>query len=376
MDHFEQETCLACDQNLLRIGGNLYVLHGSITCIEVPKVKQEPEFDIEDSFTGICHEESENIEIENDDKDTEQSDNLLVEANIKVESIDQINNEVVSDQKNALTDQIIQSKALEQLYALEVKKPKRGRPAKCREKSNEIGNKNAIIDHDDDGSNVPAVYTTKRGRQIKKDTFFQYDFKGCGKIVKNRCRAKHLNTHKKERFECDICHITLASKMGIRAHFDVHYPKREFKCHICAAEYKSLSSLNQHIRYIHNNEPKQFICTICGSAQRKKHLLWEHMNRHQGIKPYRCTFDGCEMQFFSKARRTEHMRTHTREKPYQCDVERCSNRFAYTVDLKRHKFKAHGIYTKQHKCSICTEIFPENRILKKHMATHHKQIVH
>lgn len=384
LDHFQQEICLKCDQNLLRIGENLYVLHGAITCIDAD-VKQESELltSHADAITGIFHDESENIAIHNDD-DTypNKSDDLYIEADIKADSV-----ENVSEQKIEPIKLPIQSKPSKRVQSEKEKESKRrrGRPRKCREmveKLNEIGDNNPIFD--DDSSEEfkktfdafsPTTTKSKRKRPRKKDTFFKCDHKGCGKIVKNRCKAAHIKTHTlKERFVCDICQTSLASKIGLRAHFDVHYPRREFKCHICTAEYKSLSSLNQHIRYIHQNEPKQFICTICGSAQRKRHLLWEHMNRHNGIKPYRCAYDGCEMRFFSKARRTEHARTHTGEKPYICDLDGCNNRFAYAVDFKRHKFKIHGIYTKKYNCTICSEILPENRLLKKHMETHHKQI--
>lgn len=367
---------MKCDQKLLRIGESLYVLHGTITCIDT-KVKQESEFSDADGITGIFHEESEILEI--DINKTED-----IEADIKVDSIESIKVGNLSEQKIEPIKSPNKPKLSKQVKHENETKRRRGRPRKCREnveKSNETGSNPIFNDNSSEEFKKsfetcsPTVTESKRKKRNRKDTFFKCEHKECGKIVKNRCKAAHLKTHTSlERFECDICHLSLASKIGLRAHFDVHYPKREFKCHICTAEYKSLSSLNQHVRYIHQNEAKKFICTICGSAQRKRHLLWEHMNRHTGVKPYACTYDGCEMRFFSKARRTEHGRTHTGEKPFCCGIDGCDNRFAYAVDFKRHKFKAHGIYTKKYNCTICAEILPENRLLKKHMETHHKQI--
>lgn len=374
--------CLKCDQNLLRIGENWYILHGAITCIDA-KVKRELEFHDDDAITGIFHDESENKAVESADAFTNKPDKPDIDADIKADSIESINVEHISDQTREPIELLNSPELSKQGQSINEPNRRRGRPRKCREnveKSCEADAKNAIFDDDSNEQfqehAFPPTATKRRRRERnKKDTFFKCAHKGCGKIVKNRYKAAHIKRHtSNNRFECDICHTTLASKIGLRAHFDVHYPRREFKCHICTAEYKSLSSLNQHIRYIHQNEPKQFICTICGSAQRKKHLLWEHMNRHNGIKPYRCTYDGCEMRFFSKARRTEHGRTHTGEKPFVCAVDGCYSRFAYSVDFKRHKFKSHGIYTKKYNCAICSEVLPENRLLKKHMETHHKQI--
>lgn len=44
MSHFKRETCRKCDQNLIRIGGNYYVLHSAITCNDrsTPKHCIEP----------------------------------------------------------------------------------------------------------------------------------------------------------------------------------------------------------------------------------------------------------------------------------------------------------------------------------------------
>lgn len=42
MDHFAQETCIDCDHNLIRIGGRLYILHDSVTCIK-REVKSDAE---------------------------------------------------------------------------------------------------------------------------------------------------------------------------------------------------------------------------------------------------------------------------------------------------------------------------------------------
>lgn len=382
LDHFQQEICQKCDQKLLRIGENLYVLHSTITCIDT-RIKQESELTDGDEIAGIFNEESENlVEIDKDDLFKNETENdFNEEENIKTDVTEAICVGNLSVQKDGPTKSLNKPKISKQVGREKETNRKRGRPRKCRE----IAEKPIKIDSkqifDDDscedfkkGLESSPPVAKKRGRRRKKETFFKCEHKGCGKIVKNRCKAAHIKTHLKQRFECDICHTSLASKLGLRAHFDVHYPRREFKCHICPAEYKSLSSLNQHIRYIHENEPKQFICTICGSAQRKKHLLWEHMNRHNGVKPYACTYDGCEMRFFSKARRTEHGRAHTGEKPFCCPIDGCDSRFAYAVDFKRHKFKAHGIYTKKYNCTICAEVLPENRLLKKHMETHHKQI--
>lgn len=373
---------MKCDQKLIQIGDSFYVLHTTITCVDT-KIKQELEFN-DDRIGDAFIEKSENLEIDKGDETLENKiEDLLIDEEIEADVAEAISVGDLSVQEIKPAKSLKKPKLSKPVKHATKPKRKRGRPRKCcenAEQSNE-GDSNPTLNDDSDINSKevleivsPVVTKPKGERPKRKETFFKCEHKGCDKIVRNRNRLAHLRTHQKERFECDICHASLASKTGLRAHFDVHYPRREFKCQICPAEYKSLSSLNQHVRYVHENEPKQFICTICGSAQRKRHLLLEHMNRHNGIKPYTCPYDGCEMRFFSKARRSEHSRTHTGEKPYCCSVDGCDTRFAYAIDFKRHRFRAHGIFTNKYNCSICTEVFPENRLLKKHMKAHHKQI--
>lgn len=219
-------------------------------------------------------------------------------------------------------------------------------------------------------TSIPLEKPKRKKCDKNDDTFFKCEHKGCGKLIRKSNKRQHMDRHTDERFECDICHSSLASKNGLRAHFNLHYPKKELKCSICNSIYRSESSLSQHIRFVHNKEPKRFICNICGRALRKAHMLKEHMNKHTGEKPFDCPYDGCERRFFSKAHRSEHLRTHTGEKPFKCPETGCDREFAYATDFRRHKFKAHGIYTNKFPCPICSKIFPENMLLKKHLKSH------
>ena len=219
-----------------------------------------------------------------------------------------------------------------------------------------------------------SVTVAKRRKRKPKDksnnVFVKCEFKGCDKLIRSSNKGQHMKTHTDDRFECDICHSSLATKNGLRAHFNLHFPKKELKCKICNMTYRSESSLSQHVRFVHNKEAKRFICSICGKALRKSHLLKEHMNKHNGEKPYDCPVDGCEKRFYTKSHRSEHLRSHTGEKPFACSVEECDRQFAYAIDFKRHKYKAHGIFTNKHPCLICWQVFPESMLLKKHLKSH------
>ncbi|XP_031628878.1 uncharacterized protein LOC116344466 [Contarinia nasturtii] len=52
LQHFAQETCIECDQHLIRIGSNLYTLHNAVTCIKVNIKTEDPIFQ-EDQYETI-----------------------------------------------------------------------------------------------------------------------------------------------------------------------------------------------------------------------------------------------------------------------------------------------------------------------------------
>lgn len=67
---------------------------------------------------------------------------------------------------------------------------------------------------------------------------------------------------------------------------------------------------------------------------------------------------------------TAHTRVHTGAKPFKCNIDHCDRAYMFEIDLKRHKYSIHGIFTKKHICPICSKVYPENKLLKKHLESH------
>lgn len=191
---------------------------------------------------------------------------------------------------------------------------------------------------------------------------------------KTKCVRKPKKSDIPAKFECDICGTILKNRSIIRNHMRLkHTPSaKKFKCTLC-----ELSFVNQWLRDIHHNRThldiKEYMCSTCGRSFKTKNQLKSHTNSHTGERPFKCTFDGCNKSFKSRSNRDTHMRSHTGEKRIKCTVQGCGQQFAYNKDLRRHKFRLHGIFVREYPCSLCSEVFPEKWFLVKHMVKHNIQ---
>lgn len=195
------------------------------------------------------------------------------------------------------------------------------------------------------------------------------------------------------RIKCRIC-----ERIILKYNFDVHLQKMHVpnvivtkepvKCETCGKGFANSGNLKIH-RAIHTGT-KRFgmsifhfivilfykfyflflvtVCSYCGTSFRQLYHLTEHINSHTGVTPYACKV--CNKRFSRHTILKAHQRVHTGEKPHICEIDGCDRAYAYEIDLKRHKFSAHGIYSKKHICSFCEKVFPEKKLLRKHLESH------
>lgn len=190
------------------------------------------------------------------------------------------------------------------------------------------------------------------------------DFK---KLPSYRISAKSSGEKHLRQYQCDICARYLLSKRTLAAHMKLHRTEAASNvCDICNKVLKTKSGLRVH-KEVHS-DAKRFICSYCGKGFRIKNNLTEHTNSHTGSKPYACT--ECNKSFGRRTHLIVHMRIHTGHKPYKCSVAGCERTYAHGIDLKRHLYGAHRIYTKKHECQICSRIYSERKLLTKHMKSH------
>lgn len=166
-------------------------------------------------------------------------------------------------------------------------------------------------------------------------------------------------------YECYICRKKIKVLAQMRRHVQSHSDGLP-KCNICHREFPDIYNLRDH-SIVHSNE-KRYICSFCGKAFCRSTNLNTHMVVHTGKREHECTV--CGKLFALRSNLNAHRRVHTGEKPCKCHIEGCRRAYMYKIDLKRHLYGAHGIYTKKFECTICGKILPENKLLKAHMKTH------
>lgn len=414
---------------MLRIGENWYVLHASITCVD--KIIKPEQLDETESqilwqttdpivqSTGIkmdgiefmdcnsvgssmsnmelyCNNEHERIYGDSVPTDGEMID----EKNDFDDQFEQTNQVKIEKQESNICKS--QTKRLETEKKRQIdKKGKRkknvGKIYKCDICVRSFARSDYLTSHNlhvhSSASEKPFKCEKCTSSFVKKSELERHQRQNvaCDKCGESYCLKPLLQAHQKNcipidsvggdepkpnymynRFECDICKKVFAMKCRVKNHIlQVHCASsRTFKCDICRYSCFAESILRTHKRLRHSDPAKNFICSECGKTFHAQYLLRLHSYTHSGYKPYECTFEGCTRRFGGLSQRLVHMRSHTGVKPYACTVDGCDRHFVHLTGLKRHKFRAHGIYTKKFSCNLCPFEFAEHNLLKRHLKTH------
>ena len=106
-----------------------------------------------------------------------------------------------------------------------------------------------------------------------------------------------------------------------------------YECTTCDYKCGQKSSLNQHIKTVHN-KIKDFDCKLCDYKCGIKGNLDIHIrNVHEGLKPHECKL--CGYKFGQKGTLARHIKTvHERLTPYECTT--CDYKFGEKSSLNRH----------------------------------------
>lgn len=403
LGHFAQETCADCNQNLIQIGGKLYTIHNAVTCIKVDS-KSHVFIELESNQQVIINEHipPENASDSSSDESTYTfHDTISIEetvSRIKLEPDEDITIESVNihNQELKIEPLNIESTRKKNFFGKNqqtsnVKKTKKTLKRKETNTNSKAAKKKSQEKTSDNEENfvcdvcgkvLSSKYAMQRHKIVVHKTEGEHFCNVCIKLFptaddlaehKSKCVRKRGKLESSVRFECDICGAILKNRAVLNKHMRwKHIPSaKKFQCKLCKAAF-----VQQLLLEIHHNRThldiKEFMCSYCGRSFKTKDQLKCHTYSHTGEKPFECSFEGCTKSFRTRSNRETHFRTHSGEKPLKCLVEGCGRKFNYVIDLRRHKYRSHGIFVKKYPCPICNEMFPENSFLKSHMLKHHK----
>lgn len=408
LQHFPHESCSDCNQNLIRIGNCLYIIHTAITCI---KCKFEVEEHTETCIADEIAVENENGAEMITDADVHQI--LDGSADYDTICLDEIQIKLEPDDE-AVEDFEMQNPE----YSGEKMVKMREKPANCPAACDICGQmfkyKKSIRRHKIRAHSAPGTkfcaYCTKLFATWEE--LFEHKKKLCrnknGKEPAQKSAVDELSGKDKERalnnpFACDVCGQIFKNKRSIGKHkIRAHSAPGTKLCSYCIKVFPTWEHLFKHKKSCRNKngkelnkkaaegieiqqEPQYFVvetsekdedlaltnpfkCNICGKVLKNKRLLEKHKLRHyMELGTKNCVL--CLGKFRYEDEYLRH-RCFTKETvkpkcPY-CQVE-----FPCSEDLQNHlpvclsRKKA-----KSRMCNICGKILCSNYALQAHINSH------
>jgi stress-induced morphogen len=159
----------------------------------------------------------------------------------------------------------------------------------------------------------------------------------CDKVLSSQASLNsHYNWFHSERvFSCDLCDSKkFATKGALKEHSKIHSNVKEHKCPICNKEYKTASTLTNHLDTHSNTEYK---CSVCDLKLNTRRTLKQHEKVHSNVEQHKCPI--CSATFKRTKTFKEHLISHTKKRFYECEY--CQKTFTNGSNLRKHLKEAH-----------------------------------
>uniref|UniRef100_A0A336LGE0 CSON007428 protein n=1 Tax=Culicoides sonorensis TaxID=179676 RepID=A0A336LGE0_CULSO len=182
--------------------------------------------------------------------------------------------------------------------------------------------------------------------------------------------------------QCHFCMKKFRIRNHIREHIrnvhltDKNDPNRiRYTCEICGRSYSEKSSLRNHKRDKHSDNPREIrkvLCPLCGKAVRSVAV---HMHQAHENRTYTC--DLCDKQWKCKEALKNHMRiVHLGMDRKMHECPKCGKAFRTSYYLKDHIQRVHYTTEQKYQCGICFTKFKSEQSMKFHMKMHNASLDH
>ena len=158
--------------------------------------------------------------------------------------------------------------------------------------------------------------------------------------LRNHNSAKHSQKSQSKGGACPQCGKVVKNVPGHIT--EVHGPKREYVCPVCARILNTFKQMRDHVRSNHNNEGKVFICHICSKELGNELNLKQHLRRQHYQTPAPedyVTCNECGKQFSTEYRLKSHRKAVHESDPTNCEI--CGGNYKNNYSLSKHMKNAH-----------------------------------
>lgn len=354
LEHFSQETCNDCQQNLIRIGGNLYILHNAATCIKEYDYDSENYYDdVSSKLATVLVEET----CVNDKQHTDRGDDpseIEVDGWIKTESnIDEYETPENPLQEN---DEAAQISTAESEIDEDSQQQQQDANTSTAESNNDEQLPHQMLNLSNE-INMNEVH-------IKSETVT--------KSNKNEKAAKKAGPEKRE---CEFCGEFFHRYALYRHKRDVHNPTVCI-CQTCNTQFKSVEYLQRHMRYKHGASAKVIKCDTCQATFRKEDLYRIHQcNTTPNNENSKATCETCGKEFSRKQTLLKHqILVHNDSGIIHCKA--CARVFSDVEERDVHQLectakKYQQLSSNPIACEICGLVLSRRGALIRHKALKH-----
>jgi hypothetical protein len=166
-----------------------------------------------------------------------------------------------------------------------------------------------------------------------------------------------IHRHEVQKFKCDLCTKSYASKFSLDYHVKTHEKTTERPaCELCGKTFTTLGSLSRHKKIAHKTDvitPEIYSCSLC----EKKYSLKSHLTRH------------AREQHYDKKLNIDFKEGVLLTKMHEC--EQCDQKFKRKENLNRHHETSHSENRQIYDCKHCGNSFSREDSLKRHVKSKH-----
>ncbi|ODM88059.1 putative zinc finger protein [Orchesella cincta] len=168
----------------------------------------------------------------------------------------------------------------------------------------------------------------------------------------------HIQTHLRERFDCEQCPKSFSNACTLTTHLKDHpqiYKSQNeqilYSCRKkqCSFECKKLTEFHKHLQFVHKSQ-RQFRCELCEKSFTTKQNLDSHTRSHLNEKPYQCSI--CKIRYGASSSVKHCLDRHHNIRRFKCNV--CPRAFSFKGKLRNHYLSIHADpQERRHCCIFC-----------------------